>query len=120
MVCHTSFSLFKVNTKLIYHVFLTILCKYRIFCFLILFSALHSNELDSFWHPQSVISSEKYTLFAKDVDDVVYQKTTLFDAFCVCGCVASHVESDPRGFILYDVSILTCRNTGLTLCLYEM
>ena len=32
MMCHTSFSLFQtIKTKLTYHVFLTILHKYRIF-----------------------------------------------------------------------------------------
>ena len=95
MMCHTSFSLFQIKTKLIHHVFLTILHKFSQCCFMIPFSVLNSEELDSFWYPWSAVSSEKYTHFANlDVGDVICQKSTLFYIFCVRGCIASHVESD--------------------------
>ena len=108
MMCRTSFLLFQTQAKLIYHVVLTILHKFSKRCFPIPFSALNSEELDSFWYLLCAISSEKHTLFAKEVDDFVCQKTTLFYAFCVRRWVASHVVSDtPVLWSCWIATILT-------------
>ena len=56
------------------------------------------------------LAAKKYTLFAKDVDTIVCLKNY---PFCACGCVASHVESEPPGtiIILYFESKIRCVKT---------
>ena len=46
------------------------------------------------------LAAKKYTLFAEDVDAIVCLKNY---PFCACGCVASHVESEPPGYDYYFI-----------------
>ena len=65
MMCHTSFSLFQIKAKLEYHVFLTILHKFSKHCFPIPFSALNSEELDSFWYPKVRLAAKNIQFLQK-------------------------------------------------------
>ena len=67
----------------------------------------------SFWYPLSAISSEKYTLFAKDIDDVVCPKNYPFRRF-LCTRVRSQSCGEwPPGIL---VVMVMCGLLNRVLC----
>ena len=95
---HTSFSLFQIKAKLIYHVFLTVLHKFtKLFSDPVL--SPKQRRVRLILVPlNAAISSENYTLFAKDVDAIVCQKTTLFYLFLCAGAYSQSCGDWRPGF----------------------
>ena len=85
-MCHISFSLFQIKTKLIYHVYLTILHKFSKCSFPIPFSALISKELAHFGTPKVQLTAKNIPFLHKMSTTSYVKNTTLFYAFCVRGC----------------------------------
>ena len=81
--------------------FLTILHKFSKRCFPIPFSPLNSEELQLIHSGNSKVqlAVKNIPFLQKTLTTSYVKKTTLFYAFCVRGCIASHVESDPPGYV---------------------
>ena len=71
---------------------------------LFLFSALNSEEPTHSGTPKVRLAAKNVPFLHKTSTTLYVEKTTLFYAFCVLGCVASYVESDPPGADLENIN----------------